>query len=265
MADSKINKGKESILDFEVDLRDQAASLKDLVDAGNFSGALKVISALNETRDKSLFQEVGRLTRSLHEAIRNFEIDHVDTTSAHTEELSKMGGASDRLSYVVDLTNKAANKTMDLVEASMPIASGMKEEAESLKVDWARLRRREMQPEEFRELYKRMDVFLDNMSTKPDTLYRNLSDILMAQDYQDLTGQVIQKVTALVKEVEENLVKLVRMAGKVDQITGTEHQFEQQQEEDVSRGHGPQMNAEVREDVVSGQDDVDDLLSSLGF
>jgi chemotaxis protein CheZ len=264
MADSKNKNGTDSGPDFEVALRDQAASLKDLVDAGKFSDALQVISALNETRDKSLFQEVGRLTRSLHEAIRNFQIDTVGAESPHKDEFSKMGDASDRLTYVVDMTNKAANKTMDLVEESMPIASEIKEEAEILKADWARLRRREMEPDEFRELYKRMDVFLDKMTVQSDKVYRNLSDILMAQDFQDLTGQVIQKVTSLVKEVEENLVKLVRMAGKVDQITGTEHKFEQK-ETDMSKGEGPQMNAEVREDVVSGQDDVDDLLSSLGF
>lgn len=265
MADSDNNKPKESLLGFEVDLRDQAASLKELVDAGNFSEALTVISALNETRDKSLFQEVGRLTRSLHEAIRNFQIDTIGATPEQNEEFSKMGDASDRLTYVVEMTNKAANKTMDLVEESMPIASEIKMEADELKADWGRLRRREMQPDEFRELYKRMDGFLEKLSGKSDKVYQNLSDILLAQDFQDLTGQVIQKVTSLVKEVEENLVTLVRMAGKVDEITGTEHKFEQEEETEVSEGHGPQMNAEVREDVVAGQDDVDDLLSSLGF
>lgn len=264
MAETDKDNPKEALMGFETDLQNQAASLKELVDSGNFSEALTVITALNETRDKSLFQEVGRLTRSLHEAIRNFQIDTVGANPQQSEELSKMGDASDRLTYVVEMTNKAANKTMDLVEESMPIASAMKNEANALKVDWERLRRREMKPEEFRELYKRIDSFFEDLSGQSDQVYNNLSNILLAQDFQDLTGQVIQKVTNLVKEVEENLVTLVRMAGKVDQITGTEHEFEQK-EEDVSKGHGPQMNVEEREDVVSGQDDVDDLLSSLGF
>ncbi len=262
MVDKK-KKDKESLMDFEVQLKGQADSLKELVDAGNYSDALKVISDLNQTRDISLYQEVGRLTRSLHEAIRNF---HIDTTlsASQQEEMSKMSDASERLGYVVEMTNKAANKTLDLVEESMPIASEIKEEAELLKQDWGRLRRREMQPDEFRELYKRMDVFLEKMTVQSDAVYRNLSDILMAQDFQDLTGQVIQKVTALVTEVETNLVQLVKMAGKIDKITGTEHEFKQE-EKDISLGEGPQMRAEEREDVVSGQDDVDDLLSSLGF
>ncbi|HET8848553.1 MAG TPA: protein phosphatase CheZ, partial [Marinobacter sp.] len=76
--------------------------------------------------------------------------------------------------------------------------------------------------------------------------------------------QVIQKVTALVKEVEENLLGLVVMASHVDQLTGTVHQIEEKKES-AEKGVGPQIKADQREDVVSGQDDVDDLLSSLGF
>ena len=249
---------------FEEQLKSQASELKELVDSGDISAALKVVSELNATRDQSLYQEVGRLTRTLHESIRNFQID--TARSEDQEELSKIDDATDRLSYVVDMTNKAANKTLDLVEESMPIASEMKQEADILKGDWTKLRRREMKPEEFRQLYKRMDLFLDKLSHQSDQVYRNLSDILLAQDFQDLTGQVIKRVTGLVQEVEENLVSLVAMAGKVDQITGTVHEgLEQEQESSIERGEGPQMNAEERVDVVSSQDDVDDLLSSLGF
>ena len=102
------------------------------------------------------------------------------------------------------------------------------------------------------------------MTRNSDKVYENLSNILLAQDFQDLTGQVIQKVTKLVRDVEVNLVSLVVMAGKVDRITGTRHEIVEEEKND-SLGHGPQMNAETRTDVVSNQDDVDDLLSSLGF
>ena len=121
-----------------------------------------------------------------------------------------------------------------------------------------------MAPAEFRELYGRIDRFFVSMTADSDVLYRSLSEILLAQDFQDLTGQVIQKVTGLVKEVEENLLSLVVMAGHVDQLTGTIHDIEEK-EESAEKGVGPQVKAEEREDVVSGQDDVDDLLSSLGF
>ena len=251
--------------EFEAKLKSQASELKALVDAGNISGALAVVAELNSTRDQSLYQEVGRLTRTLHESIRNFQID--TTRQDKQEELSKIDDATDRLSYVVDMTDKAANKTLDLVEETMPLASEMKQEASVLKTDWAKLRRREMNPDEFRLLYKRMDLFLNKLNEQSDQVYRNLSEILLAQDFQDLTGQVIKRVTGLVQEVEENLVHLVAMAGKVDQITGTVHEGLERKDDknNIERGEGPQMNAEERVDVVSSQDDVDDLLSSLGF
>lgn len=246
---------------FEDILRNQADRLKSLVDQGDLAGALGIISELNQTRDKTLFQEVGRLTRTLHESIRNFHIDGHEPVAQ--DEVSKIEDASDRLAYVVEMTNKAANKTLDLVEETMPIASSLSSEAKQLQEDWGRLQRKEMKPDEFRDLSGRIGLFLNRLCDDTERLNRNLSDILLAQDFQDLTGQVINRVTSLVKEVEHNLVNLVRMAGKVDKITGTVHQIEKV--EAGITGEGPQIHQDKRTDVVSGQDDVDDLLSSLGF
>ena len=206
----------EDVDGFQELLREQSNKLKELVDAGDISAALAVISEINQTRDKTLYVEVGRLTRSLYESIRNFQIDAGDAQSR--EDLSKIEDASDRLAYVVDMTNSAANKTLDLVEETMPYASEMNDEAKQLKSEWERLRRKEMTPSEFRALTTRMDDFLSKMTKDSDKVCQNLSSILLAQDFQDLTGQVINRVTGLVKEVEDNLVNLVRMAGKVDQL-----------------------------------------------
>jgi chemotaxis protein CheZ len=258
MTDVKNVSGTSSM--FEETLKAQANQLKDLVDSGDLSGALSIISELNKTRDKTLYQEVGRLTRSLHESIRNF---HIDSANSNQDDLSSIEDASDRLAYVVEMTNKAANKTLDLVEATMPYASGISNEAQQLKEDWSRLQRKEMKPEEFRVLTATMGTFLAKLCDDADKVYANLSEILLAQDFQDLTGQVIKRVMGLVKDVEVSLVDLVRMAGKVDELTGTVHKIEKQKT--GIEGEGPQLHAETREDLVSGQDDVDDLLSSLGF
>lgn len=261
MTDSKKN---HQGLDPEVTekLHQQSAELAQSVGNGDYARAMTLINELSEVRDQSLYREVGRLTRSLHEAIRNFQID--PRNAEQREALSAMSDASDRLNYVVKMTSQAANRTMDIVEESMPLASAVKDEASALRDEWQRLRRREMEPAEFRDLYGRIDAFFASVTTDSDRLYTNLSEILLAQDFQDLTGQVIQKVTALVKEVEENLLGLVVMASHVDQLTGTVHQIEEKKES-AEKGVGPQINADQREDVVSGQDDVDDLLSSLGF
>ena len=243
---------------FEDVLKDQANRLKLLVDSGDLSGAMTIIGELNETRDKTLYQEIGRLTRTLHESIRNFHID-----SKSDEDFSRIEDASDRLSYVIDMTNKAANKTLDLVEETMPYASEISAEAKVLKDDWGRLQRKEMKPEEFRVLTAKMGVFLSKLSSDADIVYKNLTEILLAQDFQDLTGQVINRVTGLIKDVEESLVNLVCMAGKVDKITGIVHKIDKQKSN--IEGEGPQIKVADKVEVVSGQDDVDDLLSSLGF
>ncbi|MAM86009.1 MAG: protein phosphatase [unclassified Hahellaceae] len=252
--------------DIEDTLSQQANSLMERVSAGDMDGAMKVIGQLNDTRDRTLYLEVGKLTRTLHDAIRNF---HIDIDNKKSQEISTISDASDRLSYVVVKTNEAANRTLDLVEETMPLATTVKQEAHELKTAWERLRRREMDPSEFRELYKRIDRFFVDLESKSDQIYTNLSDILLTQDFQDLTGQVIKKVTTLITDVEVNLVKLVAMAGQVDKITGVDHGLDDPDKghsQDM-KGHGPQINTGSTKaaDVVSNQDDVDDLLSSLGF
>jgi chemotaxis protein CheZ len=113
-------------------------------------------------------------------------------------------------------------------------------------------------------------LFLTRSERDGAKLSSNLNDILLAQDFQDLAGQVIKRVTQLVTEVESNLLKLVLMASQVDQFAGIEHNHEllraeQEKQKEPSHGEGPQIHADKREDVASNQDDVDDLLSSLGF
>jgi chemotaxis protein CheZ len=156
------------------------------------------------------------------------------------------------------------------VEQSTPLMNGLSADAKALSADWGRFMRREIGAEEFRDLARRVDGFLTRSEKETHEVASHLNDILLAQDYQDLTGQVIKRVTQLVTEVESNLLKLVLMASQVDRFAGIEHDqevFRKQKEQEKlhSKGEGPQIHADKREDVVSGQDDVDDLLSSLGF
>ncbi|PKM31563.1 MAG: protein phosphatase [Gammaproteobacteria bacterium HGW-Gammaproteobacteria-11] len=257
--------GQATAQEFEHSLKDNARQLVDYLEQGQYGEAILVIHAINQARDRGLYHEVGQLTRALHNAIVNFQID---TTHAlgDENETSKISDASDRLDYVVQLTDKAANRTMDLVESSAPIVSALGQEASVLRADWERLQRREMAAGEFRDLYRRIGEFLEKTETSSTEVSSQLNDILMAQDYQDLTGQVIKRVITLVHDVEESLVNLVRMAGHVNRMAGIDHAEQPVEAKKTSpRGEGPQIHADTREDVVSGQDEVDDLLSSLGF
>lgn len=257
--------------EFTSALRDSASQLINQLDQGNFGDALRTIHDINLAREQSLFQEVGKLTRALHDAIVNFHID-MAAKGGQGEQGSELADASDRLNYVIEMTEKAANRTMDLVDECTPVAEQLGEEARTLRSDWQRLIKRELSAEEFRDLYKRMDGFLDYTEKQAGELHSGLSNIIMAQEYQDLTGQLIKRVIGLVKDVESSLVNLVRMAGQVEAITGIKapegesaEAAEKKAKERSSAGEGPQIHPENRPDVVSGQDDVDDLLSSLGF
>lgn len=249
------------------ELKERARTLVSKLESGDFYGASSAIEDLNEARDRSFYREVGKLTRGLHDAIVNFDIETPDAGSDEGE--SKMANAQDRLDYVIKLTQNSADKTMDMVEEGIPLAADIGENAASLREDWVKLARREMNPDEFRDLYRRIDEYLQKTCESSGALSEKLSTILLAQDFQDLTGQVIKKVISLVQDVEVRLVELMRVAGQVEELTGIIRNAEVR-EAVVNSGldslaEGPQIHAEERSDVVSGQDDVDDLLSSLGF
>src|SRR3990167_3921684 len=249
-------------------LVEYAKNLLAQLESGNSIQALHTIENLHQARDQHLFREVGKLTRSLHESIKNFSIDASKAGSAMHDEMSRMQDASQRLNYVIQKTEQAANKTMDMVENTIPLSSQLGDRARELRPEWQRLIRREMKPEEFRLLTREMDNFLDMAAQETSKIDSNLSNILLAQDFQDLTGQVIKRVIQLVQEVEESLVHLVRMAGAIDEITGTKHDIPEKIVDTSLPNIGPEgpiINPDKRNDVVAGQDDVDALLSSLGF
>ncbi|HCP54494.1 MAG: protein phosphatase [Pseudomonadaceae bacterium] len=252
---------------FESALKLNAGQLVDSLEKGDIGEAVRLINELNKTRDRGLFHEVGKLTRELHNAIVNFKLD---PRLPHASEVSQIADATERLNYVVTMTEKAANRTMDLVELSSPLVTQVSTEAQTLSEDWGRFMRREMDADGFRELTRRIEQFLARTAQDGAAVSGHLNDILLAQDYQDLTGQVIKRVTQLVTEVESNLLNLMLMASRVDRFAGIEHgeisgSEKAHKEKSASHGEGPQIHADKLDDVASCQDDVDDLLSSLGF
>ncbi|MDE8603735.1 protein phosphatase CheZ [Marinomonas sp. RSW2] len=254
------------LVEFESLVKDGAVELLNHLEVGDFGAAIKIIQELSEARHNSFYNEVGHLTRSLHDAIRDFQVDSIDLVVGEggNDSATKITDASDRLNYVIETTNAAANKTMDMVDSSVPVASELQSQARELRKDWSRLIQRDLTPQEFRDLYKRIDVFLSYADDCATTLHSNLNTILLEQGYQDLTGQVITRVNDLIRDVEEKLVHLVAVAGRVDSISGIEHQ-EKESEHDDTRGHGPAINKQNKPEVLNSQDEVDDLLSSLGF
>lgn len=233
-----------------------ARGLVAALEAGKHDDAGEAIAQLAGFRDTVLFREVGRLARELHEAINEFMRDARIADLAEHE----MPDAAERLRYVISMTEQAANTTLTAVEQSLPLADGLQVDAQRLSEQWTRFQARKLSVKDFRVLSDQLGTFLDTAQGSAKSLHDNLSQVLLAQGYQDLTGQIIRKVIDLVRDVESNLVELVRIAG------GRRHdgQATPAAERDTAPA-GPVVPGVDRGELVSGQDDVDDLLSSLGF
>ncbi|GIU43449.1 protein phosphatase CheZ [Shewanella colwelliana] len=233
----------------------QAKQLVELLQANEQEQADEIVRELATPIQKELFDEVGRLTRQLHSAIVDFQVDGRLVELANSE----IPDAKERLNYVIDMTEQAANKTMDAVEESLPLADALTANVQAVKPSWDRLMKRDLQLHEFKALCHDVQQFIERSESDSNRLKELLNNILLAQDFQDLTGQMIRRVIELVREVENNLVSMLT-------VFGEQPVSEKPLELDKSvEAEGPIMNAELRDDVVTGQDEVDDLLSSLGF
>jgi len=233
-----------------------ARSLVNYLEAGKEGDAGNVIAELSGFGDSQLFQEIGRLTRELHDSINGFVADAKLADIAEHE----MPNAAERLRYVIATTEQAANTTLGAVEESLPLADSLRSDARHLAEQWERFNMRQLSVEDFRELSDELSNFLTVTQTNSEALHTKLSEVLMAQGYQDLTGQVIRKVITLVNDVEIKLVELVRLSGNRVKLT----ENTEAGRPDVS-SQGPVVPGVDNADVVSSQDEVDDLLSSLGF
>lgn len=246
---------------------EQAKQLVSYLEQGEQDKADKLIMEAASKEQSELFAEVGKLTRQLHESLKNFELD----TRLADLTTDALPDAKERLNYVMEMTENAANKTMDAVEASLPLAQQLADDLSEIKPSWDRLMKRDIQLGEFKTLCHDLDGFMQGSQARTDELQGLMTNVLMAQDYQDLTGQVIRRVIDLVREVEDSLIHLLTVFGTAENpnIKQKENidevQIVDMDAAEISGPEGPIMDAESREDVVSNQDEVDDLLSSLGF
>ena len=246
---------------------EQARQLVVFLENGEQDKANQLILETASQEQSQLFAEVGKLTRQLHEALKSFELD-TRLTDITTDAIPD---AKKRLNYVMEMTENAANKTMDAVEASLPLAQEIADEIADIKPTWDRLMNREIELGEFKSLCHSIDKFMNSSHHKTDELQMLMTNVLMAQDYQDLTGQVIRRVIELVREVEESLIHLLTAFAAQGEVEPAQLTEQPEETEDpivaqtLAGPEGPIIDKESRNDVVSDQDEVDDLLSSLGF
>lgn len=242
------------------DFVEQVRELARFVEEGNETEADRLLDQIAKLRETSLFQELGKLTRQFHESLNNFRLDSRIAQYAEKD----FPDARERLRYVVTMTAQAADRSLTAAENSTPLCEKIASHSAELKEKWGRFTRREMSADEFRALSNELGHFFDELSDDSTVLKSNLNEVVMAQDFQDLTGQIIERVIKLVDEMEDSLVELVRISGQ--SLVAKEALRGRESEEDKIKATGPSVpGVDDTENLVSGQDEVDDLLSSLGF
>jgi chemotaxis protein CheZ len=231
------------------------ATLAGALAAGDEQLFLSELDLLVHRRERTLFMELRKLTGDLQSALDRFSVDSRLVDLAEKE----VPDARARLDHVLKMTDEAAHKTMDLVEQCGPLAERTSRAAADIAGMWSKFRARKIQIDEFRSMIAKLDLFLDASRGDMDKVRSNLTEVLMAQGYQDLSGQIIRGVMKLVSELETALVDLVRLSR-----TGT-HLGQSSSNDGMSRGFGPAVPGVDNGPSVSGQSDVDSLLAGLGM
>jgi chemotaxis protein CheZ len=223
----------------------------DLPQAGSTAPDSAVVNANEE-----VLTRIGHMTRSLHDSLRGLGLDKLIEKAA-----TDIPDARDRLDYVARMSEQAAQKVLNATDAAGPIQDAIALDARHLSASWQALLNAPQSSaaasssdSDWRALAAQTVQALNHASEGVGVTKTHLMDIMMAQDFQDLTGQVIKKVTVIAHDLELQLVQML-----IDFAPA-----EMKREIDSGLLNGPQINP-VGNDVVANQGQVDDLLDSLGF
>jgi chemotaxis protein CheZ len=218
------------------------------------AGAAPIVAAGPSGSEPNIHHRIGQLTRTLHDALRELGYDR-----ELMQARDHLPDARDRLAYIARVTGEAAEKVLNAVDRARTVQQELSEQAGSLRNRWQAVTR-SVDDEKARapagkQLIDETCEFFSGIGGQADRTNAILTDIMMAQDFHDLTGQVIHRVVQLAQSLEEQLLRLLIETTPPGQRPRLE----------ACHLEGPVVSAKVRDDVVADQQGVDDLLASLGF
>ncbi|WP_230414269.1 protein phosphatase CheZ [Collimonas silvisoli] len=198
---------------------------------------------------EQLVNRIGHLTRLLRESMRELGLDQEIAKAAQA-----IPDARDRLNYVAAMTERAAERALNAIDVAQPIQEKLSKQAKTLNQRWDEWFVSPVELDDARVLVLDTRNYLKDVPQQASAINAQLIEIMMAQDFQDLTGQVIKKMMEVVHEMEKQLLQVL-----IDNTPVEKRQ------DGNGLLNGPQMRADENPDAVSDQEQVDDLLSSLGF
>jgi chemotaxis protein CheZ len=202
-----------------------------------------------------VWEDLRALNASLQRTLDEFRSSFHRASVAGKE----MPDARLRLDHVLKLTEDAAHRTLDLVERSGPLADRLAREAAAL-IEPTQIARAAYRGTTVVDLLARVEIFLRSAERDGAAVRANLDEVLMAQSYQDLSGQIIRTVIKLVVELERTLAHFSKLAG--DRPADESNPAAKQASD--SQGHGPAIPG-ASADAVGEQGDVDALLAMMGM
>jgi chemotaxis protein CheZ len=199
----------------------------------------------------NVITSVGQLTRQLHDTLAELGYDQKIQECA----AAALPDARQRLAYVVALTEQAASRSLNAVDIATPLQEALAADATSLARRWDAILRGEGDVEQFKSIAQATRDYLQAVPQRVETTREQLREIVMAQEFQDLTGQVLKRITDLATHLETQLLTLL-----VENAPATIRRTEA-----LGLLNGPVVNGGNVADVVANQAQVDELLESLGF
>lgn len=197
--------------------------------------------------ERPMYERLGAIVRLLHDSMRELGYD-----KALTEASSQISDAQDRLEYVATLTEQAANKVLNTLDDGMPAQDVLSKQAKQMEVRWEQLFEGKISLEEFKVLAGDSKQFAVMVGDATEKEKARLLEIMMAQDFQDITGQLIKKVVNITKTVEKELAELLR--------DNAPPAIREKIHKPAQLMQGPSVPT-----TALDQDNVDDLLADLGF
>lgn len=200
--------------------------------------------------EDDVFNRLGHMARQLHDSLRQLGYDKLLEDSAR-----QIPDAQQRLSYIAQMTEQAASRVLNATDIARPLQDDLLAKSQAMAARWDRMFGNQLSVDEFRALAADTRGFFQAAPAAITATNTQLTEIMMAQDFQDLTGQVIRKVVDIIRGLETQLLQTLIEAMPAERKA------------EVPSGlmNGPVVSAEGRQDVVSSQTQVDELLESLGF
>lgn len=211
---------------------EQVKELLVTLEQQNYDAASRMLDEIVAHRDHDLLHQVEEIAHNLHETLDGFGDD--SKLLHHTKQ--DLPDTTERLQYVIETTEEASNKTLSSAENGLAVLETL---ADSI----------------------------DGTSQQKliEDAKHELNEIIMAQSFQDLTGQVLNRVIMLVGSVEQSLVDLIEKSGiQLDEIVLSQPSAQEQKSQEM-KGLGPNVTQSSQKNVVQSQEDVDDLLDDLGI